>query len=232
MADNWDDDGSGLWSVQMVSPTDGEYVMDGTGGWYWRYSAYDEEYTDFTYEVEVTRISGMANANNGIMFRSDGTDDNCYHFGLNQETGRYTLLKYVAGTASWISPGWTDSPATNLGLGAWNTLKVVCSGSNITLYINDVLVGAYTDNEFSKGKVGVRCYDYQTDDELHYDNICLTLDTTGSVPSTTSAPAPSQDYGDPAVAPESMETQESVPLGKEPPEPRPISSLPPATLAQ
>ena len=135
--------------MQMVSPANGEYVMEGTGGGYLRYSVYDEDYTDFTYEVEVCRISGMAYANNAIMFRSDGTDDNCYQFGLNQGTGRYTLVKYVGGTEYWISPGWTDSPATNLGLGAWNRLKVVCSGSNITLYINDVLVGAYTDTEFS-----------------------------------------------------------------------------------
>lgn len=233
MADNWDDDGSGLWSVQMVSPNDGEYIMDGTGGQSWPgpYSAYNVVYTNFTYEADVTRVVGYDNANNGIIFRSDGTGNNCYEFGFDLDFGWFAFAKFVGGIASWISPGWVDPSCINTGLGAWNRLKVVCSGSNITLYINDVLVGAYADTEFSEGKVGAMPFDSWSDDEVHYDNICLTLDTTGSVPSSTTAPVPSQDYGDPAVAPESVETQESVPFRKEPLEPRPISPLPPATLA-
>ncbi|MCK4304730.1 MAG: hypothetical protein KAY24_10885 [Candidatus Eisenbacteria sp.] len=77
MADNnCVDDGSGLWSVQIVSADDGEYVMEGTGIYDFRYSAYDENYTDFTYEVDVCRVAGSDTANNAIMFRSDGTKDN------------------------------------------------------------------------------------------------------------------------------------------------------------
>ena len=68
-------------------------------------------------------------------------------------------MPVVRSVRTWISPGWVASPAINRGLGSWNKLKVVCSGSNITLYINDVLVGAYTDTEFSEGKVGIMPYD-------------------------------------------------------------------------
>ncbi|MCK4304729.1 MAG: hypothetical protein KAY24_10880, partial [Candidatus Eisenbacteria sp.] len=64
------------------------------------------------------------------------------------------------------------------------------------------MVDAYTDTEFSEGKVGVLPADAVSDDEVHYDNICVTLDTTLSVATTKSGVSPTEDYGDPLEASE------------------------------
>jgi len=224
-ADNWQDDGLGNWSVNMVTLDEGVYTLEGTVSG-WRSSTYNEIYTDFTFEAELTR-SDLETYNTGIMFRSDGTFNNCYHFGIALN-GMWLLHKRVGGYTTILS-GWNSSPAINTGLGAWNKLKVVCSGPNITLYINDVLVGAFTDTDLSAGKVGVIPYDAFSGELIEYDNICVALDTSLYVPGTTSAVSVSDDSVDPAVAPQYVEPEDRVFLSVEPPEPRPISKEPPAT---
>jgi hypothetical protein len=73
------------------------------------------------------------------------------------------------------------------------------------------------------------CYDTQSDDEVHYDNLCVSLETSSYVPGTTSAQVPTEDYGDPVMTPEISEPVDRAPLNTEAPEPRPISTDPPAT---
>ena len=201
VADDWVDDGSGLWSVQMVTPSDGEYVMGpGTGIVDFRYSVYDAEvYTDFTAEVEVSRVAGGLDTNNAMVFRSDGTFANAYVFGITQ-SGYYLFFKNVGGVFTAID-GWVTSAAINTGLGAWNTLKAVCSGSNISLYINDTLIGSYTDTSLSSGKVGVAPADVDAGDVVHYDNACVSLDTAGAGSAAEAKKVRADtDYVDPTTA--------------------------------
>jgi hypothetical protein len=202
VADDWVDDGSGLWSVQMVTPSDGEYVMGpGTGIYNFRYSVYDAEvYTDFTAEVEVSRVAGSLAANNALVFRSDGTLANSYVFGIALDPASYLFFKNVGGVFTAID-GWTPSSAINTGLGAWNTLKAVCSGSNITLYINDTLIGTYADTSLSSGKVGVAPADVDVGDVVHYDNGCVSLDTAGAGSAVDAKKVRAgTDYVDPTTA--------------------------------
>ncbi len=228
VADSWATDGSGLWSVEEVEPGEGVYVMEGTGGASWRYSTYSRTYKDFTYESDVTRTTGNDNAYNGIIFRSDGTRQNCYQFGTDLDLGWFWFGKYIGGVLTFISSGWEPSPAINRGLGAWNRLKAVCRGPNITVYINDVLVGSFVDSSHSQGRVGVACYDSQSDDVVQWDNACVGLDSAVYEPGTTSAPAPAQDPGDPGMTPENPETEAVETPDREPPEPLPVSDRPPA----
>ena len=227
VANSWVTDGSGLWSVLEVEPGESVYVMEGNGGSTWRYSTYSRVYKDFTYETDVTRTAGYDNAFNGIIFRSDGTLQNCYQFGADLDLGWYWFGKYVGGVFTWLT-SWRDSPAINLGLGAWNRLKAVCSGPNISLYINDVLVGSYFDTSHTEGRVGVVCWDEQSDDVVHWDNVCVSLDSAVYEPGTTSAPAPAEEPGDPRMTPENIEAETFESPDREPPEPLPVSDRPPA----
>jgi len=226
VANSWVTDGSGLWSVQEVEPGEGVYVMEGNGGSTWRYSTYSRVYKDFTYEADVTRTVGNDNAFNGIIFRSDGTQQNCYQFGTDLDLGWFWFGKYVGGVFTWIT-SWSDSPAINRGLGTWNRLKAVCSGPNISVYINDVLVGSFVDTSHSEGRVGVICADF-SGDVVQWDNACVSLDSAVYEPGTTSAPVPTGDPGNPCMTPENREAKAVEPPDREAPEPLPVSDRPPA----
>jgi len=91
-AQNWTDDGSGCWSI-----SDGVYAMTGSKGDAGRYSHYDQELCDFTYQVDVRKIAGDSSETAyryGMYIRSDGTQTNYYEFtivvdGLYQIGKRY-----------------------------------------------------------------------------------------------------------------------------------------------
>jgi len=75
-----------------------------------------------------------------------------------------------------LIPSWTYSSAIYQGYDAWNTLKVVCGGSSMEFYINDILVESLVDSEFSSGRVGVKAYDVNYDSNIKlFDNAELTL---------------------------------------------------------
>jgi subtilisin family serine protease len=171
-APNWVDDGSGTWSIEdFVLKMTGSSPASSTV----RYSIYDEDFDDFTYQVSLMRTQGDLNTSHGMTFRGDGTYQNTYVFHLAAD-GQYLIYKLVGGSATWLIPGWTYSSAIHQGLDVWNTLKVVCSGSTMEFYINDILVESLVDSQFSSGQVGVKAYDVSYDSNVKlFDNATLTL---------------------------------------------------------
>jgi hypothetical protein len=111
--------------------------------------------------------------------------NNTYLFGISQNapTGSYMLVFWNGGALTWLI-SWTPSPEINTGLGAWNTMKVVCSGSTISLYINDTLVNSVSDSTFGTGKVGVMPAEVLAGAQVHYDDAHVSLSTLGVVPAT------------------------------------------------
>jgi len=171
-AANWADDNSGTWSVEdfvlkMTSSTPAYSAV--------RYSYYDEEFDDFTYQVDVMRTLGTLTSSQGMIFRSDETYQNTYVFHIAAD-GQYLIYKLVDGSTTFLIPSWTSSSAIHQGYDVWNTLKVVCSGPTMEFYINDILVESLIDSEFSSGKVGVKAYDVSYDSNIKlFDNAELTL---------------------------------------------------------
>jgi len=72
------------------------------------------------------------------------------------------------------------------------------------------------------------CWDEQSDDVVHWDNVCVSLDSAVYEPGTTSAPAPAEEPGDPRMTPENIEAETFESPDREPPEPLPVSDRPPA----
>jgi hypothetical protein len=175
VADNWVDDGSGVWSV-----ADGVYKMTGSSPAQntVRYSYHDANYSDFTYQVDVRRTQGSLDSSLGMLFRGDGTLQNLYIFQINRD-GYYFIGKKANGSAIvLVSP--TYSSTINKGYDVWNTLKVVCHGSTMQFYINDMVVNSLDDSEFSSGKVGVHALDVcDTSNIIHFDNVELWSLTNG-----------------------------------------------------
>ena len=169
---NWIDDGSGTWSIEdFVLKMTGSTPASSTV----RYSYYDEDFDDFTYQVDVMRTQGSLSTSHGITFRGDGTEQNGYIFHISGN-GNYLIYKMLSGSATFLIPGWTHSDACHRGYDVWNTLKVVCQGSTLEFYINDTLVESLIDSEFSSGKAGVKAYDVSYDSNIkRFDNAELTV---------------------------------------------------------
>ena len=164
VANNWVTDGSGTWAV-----TSGVYRMTGTtpASSTVRYTYYNGDSIDFSYEAKVRKTSGSDDGSMGLYFRSsDGAERNnayIFHIAAN---GFYNCYKYVGGVYTSLSSGWIASSAINTGLNVWNTLKVAAYGDSIKIYCNGILLDSYTDSSHSAGKPGLKAYD-----QTGYSNI-------------------------------------------------------------
>lgn len=126
--------------------TDSKTRMDSWGTW-----------QDFTAEVDIKTETGKAN---GIVYRTT-------NWGNNNDTYAYAVQLNVQdvilgrGTNSTGTGGFTQIALVSLSLtsGNWYRLKIVVSGSNHKVYINDVKYIDATDGTYSAaGYVGLRTY--------------------------------------------------------------------------
>lgn len=173
-ADNWVDDGN--WEVIF-----GEYVKkDDTSPW--GYSYYDEDFSDFTYSVDIWQTSGDPDLDRGLIFRSLNPWEieinfNGYLLSIREKTTpassmQWRLARYDAGVEAELI-GYADSSLLNFGT---NKLTVTCSGSTISIYLNDNFVANHNDSTYLNGKVGLYARDHPTQSyEFHYDNAHLSL---------------------------------------------------------
>jgi len=109
-----------------------------------------EDFADFALEADARFVDGPASWSYGFMFRyQDGS--NTYRYMVSHK-GEYTLGKLAGG--SWTTLAKSSSPHIITGTGT-NHLRVVCRGSEITLYANGHHLASMTDQSFSAGKPGV-----------------------------------------------------------------------------
>lgn len=130
---------------------DGRYVIgvEVTGYTYW--STAGDDFSNFIAEVETTQISGPDDNDYGLILRYQD-EANFYSFEISGD-GFYTFVKYVEDELFEIIP-WQESHHIHQG-NQTNTLRVEAVGPNFTFYINDALVDAAIDSEFSQGDVGL-----------------------------------------------------------------------------
>ena len=168
----WIEDASGSWRV-----SEGMYVMTGARAGVEIYSYFVEELRDLTFEADLRKIEGDspgAFTEYGMRFRSDGTSHNFYQFAISTD-GLYSVGKMVAGVFTPLI-GWTRSEALNLGHGAWNRLKAVAQGVELSFYGNGELLNRVEDSSLSSGKAGLFAKDgasSQPRDTVQFDNVTL-----------------------------------------------------------
>jgi hypothetical protein len=169
---------SGTWWIDSSN----WYTTQGTSG-YWASSSYSANFSNFDYQARLWR-NGCDGCSNSIVIRgaptplaSDYAWNDAYIFQYHRN-GRYSIWKQISGSWSWLQ-NWTDSSAINQG-SAWNTLRVVATGSNLNFYINGTLVWSGSDSSLSSGRIGIKMYSNGTSgDQLWAD--WATLTTSGSV---------------------------------------------------
>jgi len=107
-------------------------------------------FADGTVEVEAQAVDGPDDNGYGLVFRFQG-NDNFYYFEVSSD-GYYSIGKMVAD--EWESlAGWTESDVIRLGRRT-NALRIVCSGPQMTFFVNGYQIEELADDDFEAGSVG------------------------------------------------------------------------------
>jgi hypothetical protein len=140
---------------------DGAYHIENTGNTdttYFTSPKGKPNFGSFAMEAEISKVDGPDDKGYGIGFRAQGVDG--YDFLISGD-GRYQLSRYVEFLQQQNNAGfdrvieWTKAPAGVINTGdARNKLKVVCRGSEITLYINDKYVATFNETNSNATKEG------------------------------------------------------------------------------
>jgi tetratricopeptide (TPR) repeat protein len=110
-----------------------------------------QDLADFMIEVEATQASGPNDNGYGLLFRFQD-DQHFYRFDISGD-GFYLLSRRLEN--QWITlTDWTASPFIHKGQ-ATNRLKVICQGSQISLYVNDRHLTDFSDVSYSHGDIGL-----------------------------------------------------------------------------
>jgi hypothetical protein len=109
---------------------------------------------DFILEAELTKLTGPNNYGYGVTFRDDGRGS--YFFFSVTGNGSFKLEKWAANPGEWVTyVDWTTSNAIKLGDNAPNVLRVIATGPQIKLLINDRPVATAVDDAPVRGNTGV-----------------------------------------------------------------------------
>ena len=159
---------SGTWTVSSS-----EYYYTSGAADLSSSATYRTSYANVDYTARMWRY-GTLDRSNRIWVRASGTPNssgiypNGYMFQY-LKSGEYSVYKVVGGVMTTIQR-WTASSAIAKG-DAWNTLRVIGSGTSLRYYINGVLVWSGTDSSLKAGLVGVGMYraSGSTGDSLYVD---------------------------------------------------------------
>jgi hypothetical protein len=132
------------------------------------WSKLGRDFTDFVLEVDATQDQGPSNNSYGVLFRSED-DEHFYRFGISGD-GFYFLDKSVG--SEWVPViDWTESPYINRGQ-ASNRLKVICTGSQITLHVNDQHLATVTNDSYDHGNIGLFAVSFaEPNVHITFDNL-------------------------------------------------------------
>jgi hypothetical protein len=108
------------------------------------------ELSDFSYFVDVQRISGSDKSDYGIVYRQKGAL--CYFFGVLDNSQEYGFLVHR-------QDGWKNlinwQSSTTIRPNAVNRIGVVARGAEFQFFINATMVAKYSDDTLSNGAVGI-----------------------------------------------------------------------------
>jgi hypothetical protein len=109
-------------------------------------------FDDFTLDVDATPLAGPDDNDYGFIVRHVD-DENFYRFEISGD-GYYNIQKRLKGKWEKLAPDWTPTDAIRKSK-ATNHLRVVCAGSSMTFYVNQVQLIQITDASFTRGEVGL-----------------------------------------------------------------------------
>lgn len=173
----------GTWEVGdygtgRVGYANGEYFVTQFGGSDFMWGQAYQNFTDVEIWVNAEQVSGPSNDNTGygVMCRvgySSSTDQlTGYWFGIGAD-GFYSIHKFTS-TDIVTLVDWTSSSAIKEGNGRVNELRAVCQGSNLSFYVNGMLVAEATDSSYGFGDIGLGGVSFESDPaEFRFDDLAV-----------------------------------------------------------
>ena len=155
-----------------VGYVDGAYFVTSTGAGKAMWGLAGKSFTDVSIEVAASQISGPTNNNNdyGVMCRLSETSG--YSFNISGD-GFYSIQRMENNSFTDLVE-WAESDKINTG-NATNTIKAVCQGSTLSLYVNGNKLAETTDTTFTSGDIALATTTYETEtSEIHFDNLVVT----------------------------------------------------------
>jgi hypothetical protein len=111
-------------------------------------------FDDFNLEVEGRILSGSPHTSYGVLFRMQNPQQ-FYRFEITGD-GTYILERHDAdGSRNLFMGDWRDAESINQGQNVINRLGVDVKGSNISLFVNGILLEQFTDDVYSSGYIGL-----------------------------------------------------------------------------
>ena len=123
-------------------------------------TAHATNFSNFTYQVNMTILSGTASDGGGLIFRS--ASGKSYRFRVSTD-GSFDLVADHTLIAS-------SSSAIKTGLNQTNVLKVKAQDTTISIYVNNVLLANITNSASSTGTIGVFAVDFTQPTDVAFSN--------------------------------------------------------------
>lgn len=166
------DDGIAL---QVV---DGEYrVQTGDDGYIWGLN--EASHDDVVIEVTSNQLSDFENNAYGVMCRADTSNNGDGYYFLISGDGYYTISKGEGDDVTQLVE-WTASSAINDGQDS-NTIRAVCIGNYLAMYVNDKFLAEIEDGDYSSGYAGFAATAFEGGDtDITFDNLTITAASTSN----------------------------------------------------
>ena len=181
---------------------DGELQLISENNWFF---STKKVYDDFVLEAEVKMPDTSEYSNSGIIFRGQIVDtDNGkqivgYQVDIDPSDRKWTGGFFDQGRRKWLYPShptrshpdedfinnylgeWSKEQGDAYNHLAWNKVKIVCKGSDIKIFINDLLTTHVKDTKDRKGVIafqhhGSKAYKEERDKSniVRFRNITIT----------------------------------------------------------
>jgi hypothetical protein len=176
-SDTFDDNSNG-WGV--FSDSDGGVTVDGgtlniqilaEDFFFWAYPGTELSEIDMTFEARAIEGSESNISYGALCHLID--NENFYIFNVTAD-GFYNLGKYVDDEHEEIID-WSESSAINTGT-ASNTVRVVCDGSQLELYVNGETLISIQDESLSGGTFALQAGTFDEGDAITvaFDNVVIS----------------------------------------------------------
>ncbi len=140
-----------------------------TPGYVWGLNSL--EHSDVVAQVDLTPLTPFSDIGAGVMCRADESNNgDGYYFMIN--ANGYVSIRI--GQGSDVAPlvDWQEADAVRDGIDT-NTIRAVCVGEQLAMYVNDELVAEVTDSTYRSGFTGLAVAAGGNGVDMAFDNVTL-----------------------------------------------------------
>jgi len=105
-------------------------------------------------EIDMSRLEGPDDGYYGVFCRHTNEGKNYYGLVIGDD-GFYGIMKMVEGEIEFIESGIDDKQIINRGKGEINNIQGICSGSKLSLIVNDSVILEVNDDTYTIGASGL-----------------------------------------------------------------------------